>query len=125
MDETRYGNEKAGTTERTVNYSYEVSCADAWLKCYSGGTLIIAPAVLTEETWETDGGSLSFSVPAPKGDRSILPMMASGRHWAFMAKGRNFGYFTKGYWKWAKITVASSDVDADTNSLNITVDRWT
>ena len=125
INETRYGNEPSGTTERTVNYTSEVPCADAWVKCYSGGTLIIAPAVLTEETWETDGGLLSFSVPAPKGDRSILPMMASGRHWAFMAKGRNFDYFTADTWEWAKITVSSSDVDTNSNSLNISVEKWT
>lgn len=119
------GNEKSGTTERTVNYTSEVSCADAWVKCYSGGVTIIAPALLTEETWETDGGSLSFSIPAPKGDRSILPMMASGKHWAFMAKGRNFDNFKIGSWEWAKVTVASSDVDMDTNSINITVEKWT
>ena len=124
MTWTRYGNEKSGTTERTVNYTSELPCADAWIKCYSGGTLIIAPALLTEETWETEGGSLSFSVPAPKGDRSILPMMASGKHWAFMAKGRDFDYFTKDTWEWAKITITSSDVDTDTNSLNINVERW-
>ena len=122
---TVYGNEKSGTTERIVNYASEASCADAWIKCYSGGVIIIAPAVLTEETWESGGGSLSFSIPAPKGDRSILPMMASGKHWAFMAKGRNFDYFAKDTWEWAKITVSSSDVDADTNSINITVERWT
>ena len=86
--------------------------------------MVIAPALLTEETWEADGGSLSFSIPAPKGDRSILPIMASGKHWAFMAKGRNFDYFTKDNWEWAKITVSSSDVDADANSINITVERW-
>ena len=119
------GNEQSGTTERTVSYVSEVPCADAWVKCYSGGTLIIAPAVLTEETWETDGGSLSFSIPAPKGDRSILPMMASGKHWAFRAKGRNFDYFTTGSWEWAKITVSSSDVDTDTNCINVNVERWT
>ncbi len=119
------GNEKAGTTERTVNYTSEVSCADAWVKCYSNGVIIIAPAVLTEETWEADGGSLSFSIPAPKGDRSILPMMASGKHWTFMAKGRNFDYFTAETWEWAKVSITSSDVNADTNSINITVDRWT
>lgn len=124
MNETRYGNELSGTTERTVNYTSEASCADAWVKCYSGGVIIIAPAVLTEETWEADGGSLSFSVPAPKGDRSILPMMASGKHWAFMAKGRNFGYYTKNNWEWAKITVTSSDVDAYANSININVEKW-
>lgn len=121
---TRFGNEKSGTTERTFSYTSEVSCADAWVKCYSGGTLIIAPAVLTEETWESDGGSLSFSIPAPKGDRSILPMMASGKHWAFMAKGRNFDYFTKDTWEWAKVSVTSSDVDADTNNINISVEKW-
>ena len=125
MNETRYGNEKSDTTERIVNYTSEVSCADAWVKCYCNGTLIIAPAVLTEETWESGGGSLSFAILAPKGDRSILPMMASGKHWAFMAKRRNFDYFTKDTWEWAKITVASSDVDADTNSININVERWT
>ena len=125
MNETRYSNEPSGTTEKTVSYVSEVSCADAWVKCYSGGTLIIAPALLAEETWETDGGSLSFSIPAPKGDRSILPMMASGRHWAFRAKGRNFDYFTKDNWEWAKISVTSSDVDTDTNSINISVERWT
>ena len=119
------GNEKSGTAERTVNYTSEVSCADAWIKCYSGGVVIIAPAVLTEETWEADGGSLSFSIPAPKGDRSVLPMMARGKHWAFMAKGRNFDYFTKDTWEWAKITIASSDVNMDTNSININVERWT
>ena len=119
------GNEKSGVTERTVNYTSEFSCADAWVKCYCKGTLIIAPAVLTEESWEGDGGSLSFSIPAPKGDRSILPTMASGKHWAFMAKGRNFDYFTKDTWEWAKITVASSDVDTDANSININVERWT
>lgn len=119
------GNEKSGTTERTVNYTSEIACADAWLKCYSGGVIIIAPAVLTEETWESGGGSLSFSIPAPKGDRSILPMMASGKHWAFMAKGRNFDYFTKDTWEWAKVSVASSDVDTDANSINITVEKWT
>ena len=124
MNETRYGNEQSGTTERTVNYTSELPCADAWVKCYSGGVIIIAPAVLTEGTWETDGGSLSFSIPAPKGDRSILPMMARGKHWAFMAKRRNFGYFTVGNWEWAKITVSSSDVDADANSINISVERW-
>lgn len=124
INETRYGNEKAGTTERTVNYTSELPCADALVKCYSGGVIIIAPAVLTEETWEADGGSLSFSIPAPKGDRSILPMMASGKHWAFMAKGRNFGYYTKNNWEWAKITVSSSDVNADTNSININVEKW-
>ena len=118
------GNEQSGTTERTVNYASEVPCADAWVKCYSGGVIIIAPAILTEETWEADGGSLSFSVPAPKGDRSILSMMARGRHWALMAKGRNFGYFTANSWEWAKITVSSSDVDADTNSININAERW-
>lgn len=122
---TRFGNEKSGTTERTVNYTSEIACADAWLKCYSGGVIIIAPAVLTEETWESGGGSLSFSIPAPKGDRSILPMMARGKHWAFMAKGRNFDYFTTGAWEWAKITVTSSDVDADANSININVEKWT
>lgn len=121
---TRFGNEPSGTTERTVSYTSEVPCADAWVKCYSNGTLIVAPAVLTEETWETDGGSLSFSIPAPKGDRSILSMMASGKHWAFMAKGRNFDYFTTGSWEWAKVTVATSDVNADTNSININVERW-
>ena len=125
MDGTYFGNEQSGTTERTVNYTSEVPCADAWVKCYSGGTLIIAPAVLTEETWESDGGSLSFSIPAPKGDRSILPMMVSGKHWAFMAKGRNFDYFTADTWEWAKITVTSSDVDADINSINVNVERWT
>lgn len=119
------GNEKSGTTERTVNYTSEVSCADAWVKCYSDGVIIIAPAVLTEETWETDGGSLSFSIPAPKGDRSVLPMMTSGKHWAFMAKGRNFDYFTVNTWEWAKITVTSSDVDMDTNNINVNVERWT
>ena len=118
------GNEKSGTTERTVNYTPEVSCADAWVKCYSGGVTIIAPALLTEETWETDGGSLSFSIPAPKGDRSIMPMMASGKHWAFMAKGRNFDYFTPGSWEWAKVSVTSSDVNAGTNSININVEKW-
>lgn len=120
----RYGNEKSGTTERTVSYTSELPCADALIKCYSGGVIIIAPAVLTEETWETDGGSLSFSIPAPKGDRSILPMMASGKHWAFLAKGRNFDYFKTGSWEWAKVTVASSDVNADANSININVERW-
>lgn len=121
---TRYGNEKAGTTERTVSYTSELPCADAWIKCYSGGVIIIAPAVLTEEAWETDGGSLSFSIPAPKGDRSILPMMTSGKHWAIMAKGRNYDYFTADTWEWAKVSVTSSDVDADTNSINISVERW-
>ena len=124
MNGTYFGNEKSGTTERTVNYTSEVSCADAWIKCYSGGTIIIAPALLTEETWESGGGSLSFSIPAPKGDRSILPMMATGKHWAFMAKGRNYDYFTADAWEWAKITVSSSDVDADANSININVVRW-
>lgn len=118
------GNEPSGTTERTFSYASELPCADAWIKCYSGGVIIIAPAVLTEETWEADGGSLSFSIPAPKGDRSILPMMARGKHWAFMAKGRNFDYFTAGSWEWAKVTVTSSDVDADANSINISVERW-
>lgn len=121
----RYGNEKAGTTERTFSYVSELPCADAWVKCYSGGVTIIAPAVLTEETWEPDGGSLSFSVPAPKGDRSILPMMASGKHWVFRAKGRNFDYFTKDTWEWAKVSIATSDVNMDTNSINISVERWT
>lgn len=121
---TRYGNEKSGTTERIFSYVSEVSCADAWVKCYSGGVIIVAPAVLTEETWEADGGSLSFSVPAPKGDRSVLPMMARGKHWALMAKGRNFDYFKIGSWEWAKITVTSSDVDIDTNSINISVEKW-
>lgn len=119
------GNEKSGTTERTVNYTSEVSYADALVKCYSGGVTIIAPALLTEETWETDGGSLSFSIPAPKGDRSILPMMTSGRHWAFMAKGRNFDYYKKNVWEWAKVSITSSDVNTDTNSINITVKKWT
>lgn len=118
------GNEKSGTTERMVNYTSEVSCADAWVKCYSGGVTIIAPALLTEETWEADGGSLSFSIPAPKGDRSILPMMASGKHWAFRAKGRNFDYFTADTWEWAKVSVTSSDVNAGTNSININVEKW-
>ena len=121
---TVYGNEQSGTTERTVSYVSELPCADAAVKCYSGGVIIFAPAVLTEETWEADGGLLSFSVPAPKGDRSILPMMASGRHWAFRAKGRNFDYFKVGSWEWAKVSVTSSDVDSDTNSINITVARW-
>ena len=119
------GNEKSGTTERTVNYTHEFPCADALVKCYCNGTLIIAPAVLTEETWESGGGSLSFSIIAPKGDRSIMPMMASGRHWAFMAKGRNFDYFTKDAWEWAKVSVTSSDANTDTNSININVERWT
>ena len=119
------GNEQSGTTERTVSYVSEVPCADAAVKCYSDGVIIFAPAVLTEETWEADGGSLSFSIPAPKGDRSILPMMAKGKHWAFMAKGRNFDYFTADTWEWAKITVSSSDVNTDTNSININVERWT
>lgn len=121
---TRYGNEKAGVTEQTVNYTSEIACADAWIKCYSGGVIIIAPAILTEETWEADGGSLSFSIPASKGDRSILPMMANGKHWAFMARGRNYDYFTNGSWEWAKVSVTSSDVDADTNNINISVERW-
>ena len=122
---TVYGNEQSGTTERTFSYVSELPCADAAVKCYSGGVIIFAPAVLTEETWETDGGSLSFSIPAPKGDRSILPMMASGKHWAFMAKGRNFDYFTKDTWEWAKVSITSSDVNTDTNSINITVEKWT
>lgn len=124
MRETRYGNEPSGTTERTFSYASELPCADAWIKCYSGGVIIIAPAVLAEEAWETDGGSLSFSIPAPKGDRSILPMMARGRHWAFLAKGRNFDYFTYGAWEWAKVSVTSEDVNTDTNSININVERW-
>lgn len=124
MNGPYFGNEKSGTTERIVNYASEVPCADALVKCYSGGVIIIAPAVLTEETWESGGGSLSFSIPAPKGDRSILPMMARGKHWAFLAKGRNFGYYTKNNWEWAKITVSSSGVDADTNSININVEKW-
>ena len=124
MNETRYGNEQSGTTERIINYAHEFPCADALVKCYCNGTLIIAPAVLTEETWETDGGSLSFAILAPKGDRSILPKMASGKHWAFMAKGRNYDYFTKDTWEWAKVSIASSDVDEDTNSININVERW-
>ena len=119
------GNERSGTTERTVNYAHEFPCADALVKCYCNGTLIIAPAVLTEESWESDGGSLSFAILAPKGDRSVLPMMASGKHWAFMAKGRNFDYFTKNTWEWAKVSVASSNVDTDANSINITVEKWT
>lgn len=121
----RFGNEKAGTVERTFNYTAESSCADAFVKCYCGGVIVIAPAVLTEETWETDGGSLSFTIPAPKGDRSILPMMARGKHWAFMAKRRNFDYFTKDTWEWAKVSITSSDVNTDTNSINITVEKWT
>ena len=121
---TVYGNEKSGTTERIVNYASEVPCADALVKCYSGGVIIIAPALLTEETWGSGDGSLSFSIPAPKGDRSILPMMARGKHWALIAKGRNFGYYTKNNWEWAKITVSSSDVNADTNSININVEKW-
>lgn len=124
INETRFGNEKSGTTERTFAYASELPCADATIKCYSDGVIIFAPAVLTEETWETDGGSLSFSIPAPKGDRSILPMMASGKHWAFVAKGRNFDYFTTGSWEWAKVTITSSDVDADTNNINISVEKW-
>lgn len=124
INETRYGNERLGTTERTFSYSSKVPCADAAVKCYSDGVIIFAPAVLTEETWETDGGSLSFSIPAPKGDRSILPMMARGKHWAFLAKGRNFDNFTTGAWEWAKITVTSSDVDMGTNSINISVEKW-
>ena len=119
------GNEKSGTTERTVNYAHEFPCADALVKCYCNGTLIIAPAVLTEESWETDGGSLSFAILAPKGDRSILPMMVRGKHWAFMAKGRNYDYFAADTWEFAKITVASSDVDTDANSININVEKWT
>ena len=118
------GNEKSGTTERTFAYASELPCADARVKCYSGGVIIIAPAVLTEETWESGGGSLSFSIPAPKGDRSILPMMASGKHWAFVAKGRNFDNFKAGAWEWAKVSVTSSDVDTDANSINISVERW-
>ena len=121
---TVYGNEKSGTTEREFIYVSELPCADARVKCYSGGVIIIAPAVLTEETWEADGGSLSFSIPAPKGDRSILPMMARGKHWAFLARKRNYDYFTADAWEWAKITVSSSDVDADANSININVVRW-
>lgn len=121
---TRFGNEPSGTTERTFSYASELPCADALIKCYSGGVIIIAPAVLTEEAWETDGGSLSFAVPAPKGDRSILPMIVRGKHWAFLAKGRNYDYFTTGAWEWAKVTVTSSDVDADANSINISVERW-
>ena len=121
---TRFGNEKAGTTERTFSYVSELPCADAAVKCYSDGVIIFAPAVLAEETWEADGGSLSFSIPAPKGDRSILPLMARGKHWAFVAKGRNFDYFTKGSWEWAKVSVTSSDVNTDTNSINITVEKW-
>ena len=121
---TVYGNEKSGTAERIVNYASEVPCADAWVKCYSGGVIIIAPAVLTEESWESGGGSLSFSIPAPKGDRSILPMMVRGKQWTFMAKGRNFGYFTTGSWEWAKISVTSSDVDTDANIINISVEKW-
>lgn len=121
---TRFGNEKSGTTERTFSYVSELPCADAAVKCYSDGVIIFAPAVLTEETWEPDGGSLSFSVPAPKGDRSILPMMVRGKHWAFLAKGRNYDYFTTGSWEWAKVTVTSSDVNADTNTINISVERW-
>ena len=124
MNGSYFGNEISGTTERIVNYTSEVPCANALVKCYSGGTIIIAPALLTEETWESGGGSLSFSIPAPKGDRSILPMMASGKHWAFMAKGRNFDYFAKDEWEWAKITVTSSDVFADANSINLNVERW-
>ena len=121
---TRFGNEKAGTTERTFSYVSELPCADAAVKCYSDGVIIFAPAVLAEETWEADGGSLSFSIPAPKGDRSILPLMARGKHWAFVAKGRNFDYFTKGSWEWAKVSVTSSDVNTDTNSININVEKW-
>lgn len=121
---TRYGNEKSGATERIFSYVSEFPCADATIKCYSDGVIIFAPAVLTEETWEADGGSLSFSVPAPKGDRSILPMMARGKHWAFMAKGRNFDYFTKDAWEFAKITIASSDVNMDSSSININVTKW-
>lgn len=121
---TRFGNEPSGTTERTFSYVSELPCADAAVKCYSDGVIIFAPALLTEETWETDGGSLSFSIPAPKGDRSILPMMVRGKHWAFLAKRRNFDYFTTSAWEWAKITVSSSDVDADTNNINIDVERW-
>lgn len=124
MNGPYFGNEKSGTTERIVNYASEVPCADALVKCYSGGVIIIAPAVLTEETWESGGGSLSFSIPAPKGDRSILSMMASGKHWAFMAKGRDFDYFAKDTWEFANITVTSSDVDADANIINISVERW-
>ena len=121
---TRYGNEKPDTVERTFSYVSELPCADAAIKCYSDGVIIFAPAVLTEETWEADGGSLSFSIPAPKGDRSILPLMARGRHWAFLAKRRNFDYFTTGAWEWAKVSVASSDVDTDANSINISVEKW-
>lgn len=119
------GNEPSGTTERTFSYVSELPCADAAVKCYSDGVIIFAPAVLTEETWEPDGGSLSFSVPAPKGDRSILPMMVRGKHWAFLAKRRNYDYFTTGSWEWAKVSVTSSDVNTDTNSINITVEKWT
>ena len=120
---TRYCNEKSGTTERTFSYASELPCADAVVKCYSEGVIIFAPAVLTEESWGADGGSLSFSIPAPKGDRSILSTMVSGKHWAFMAKGRNFDYFKVGSWEWAKISVTSSDVDADANSINISVEK--
>lgn len=118
------GNEKSDTVERTFSYVSELPCADAAIKCYSDGVIIFAPAVLTEETWEADGGSLSFSIPAPKGDRSILPLMARGRHWAFLAKGRNFDYFTTGAWEWAEISVTSSDVNTDANSINISVEKW-
>lgn len=119
------GNEPSGTTERTFSYVSELPCADAAVKCYSDGVIIFAPAVLTEETWEADGGSLSFSIPAPKGDRSILPMMVRGKHWAFVAKVRDFDYFKKGNWEWAKVSVTSSDVDTDANNINISVERWT
>lgn len=124
MNGIYFGNEKSGTTERIVSYTSEVPCADACVKCYSGGVIIIAPAILTEESWGSDGGSLSFSIPAPKGDRSILPMMASGKHWAFIAKGRNYDYFQVGSWEWANVSITSSDVDMDTNNINITVERW-
>lgn len=121
----RYGNEEAGTVEKTVNYTGEDNCADAWLKCYSNGTLIIAPARLCGEAWESGGGSLSFTIPAPRGDRSVLKKMAAGNHWAIMAKGRSLDFFTADTWEFAKVSVTSSDVDEDTNEIEVEVERWT
>lgn len=116
----RWANEPAGTDGRAADYSGTLPCADALLKCCAGRTVLTVPAVLESLTDD----EVTYALPAPNGDSSILRDMAGGYHWAVKPLTADVGRYQKGGWTWAEVNLSPSDITIDDKVVTAVVKIW-